>query len=186
MKDYRVPLEPDNYYHIFNHAVSNRQIFLEERNYEFFLSKYVKYINPYVDTFAFCLLPNHFHFLIKPIEQPNPPEVASGLSNRFKNFFNSYSQSFNKTYKLRGSLFEPRFKRRKLESKNDILNCVLYIHLNPIKHRLANDLQEWKHCSYTGFSKEKFTFIKKDEVIDWFDDLDNFNFMHQKKLSEFQ
>ncbi|MBN1118164.1 MAG: hypothetical protein JXA77_13225, partial [Bacteroidales bacterium] len=65
MKDYRTHLEPNNYYHIFNHAVGNENLFVEDKNYAFFLDKFEKYIVEFIDVFAYCLMPNHFHFLIR-------------------------------------------------------------------------------------------------------------------------
>jgi putative transposase len=53
------------FYHFYNHAISNESLFVSDRNYDFFYRQYFKYLNPLVKTFAFCLMPNHFHFLIK-------------------------------------------------------------------------------------------------------------------------
>ena len=60
-----IPLEPDKYYHIYNHAVSKDNLFVKEANYHFFLKKYAQYILPVADTFAYCLMPNHFHFAVR-------------------------------------------------------------------------------------------------------------------------
>ncbi|HEX4372500.1 MAG TPA: hypothetical protein VHZ50_04255, partial [Puia sp.] len=58
-------LQPLSYYHIFNHANGDENIFREEENYRFFLEKYVLYIHPVAETLAYCLMPNHFHMLVK-------------------------------------------------------------------------------------------------------------------------
>lgn len=63
------PLTPDFYYHIYNRGINGEDLFKEERNYSYFLSKYALYMNPVVDTYAYCVLKNHFHFLIKVKEQ---------------------------------------------------------------------------------------------------------------------
>ncbi len=59
------PLEYNCYYHIFNRGNNRENIFKEERNYRYFLKLYAKYIEPVADTFAYCLLPNHFHLLVR-------------------------------------------------------------------------------------------------------------------------
>jgi putative transposase len=59
------PLLFGEYYHIFNRGNNREDIFLEERNYVHFLRLYEKYILPAAETYAFCLLKNHFHFLVK-------------------------------------------------------------------------------------------------------------------------
>ncbi len=58
-------LEPDRIYHIYNRGINGENIFQEERNYRYFLEKYAKYIEPIADTFAYCLLKNHFHIAIR-------------------------------------------------------------------------------------------------------------------------
>jgi len=58
----RTPLDFGNYYHIYNHANGDIQLFRNEENYRYFLSRYEKYVHPLVDTLSYCLLPNHFHF----------------------------------------------------------------------------------------------------------------------------
>ncbi len=59
------PFEPGKYYHIYNRANGFEKLFLSDENYRYFLRQYVKYIEPVAITYAWCLLPNHFHFLIK-------------------------------------------------------------------------------------------------------------------------
>jgi len=56
---------PGNYYHIYNHSNGNLNIFRTEENYRFFIERFVKYMSPYADTYAYCLMPSHFHFLIR-------------------------------------------------------------------------------------------------------------------------
>jgi len=69
--DTAIPLLPNGYYHLFNRGNNKQNIFYQERNYPYFLSKYADNMANYFDTFAYCLLPNHFHLLIriKPLEQ---------------------------------------------------------------------------------------------------------------------
>jgi putative transposase len=55
----------DAYYHIYNRGVNRENIFIEERNYRYFINLYLKYIGPVADTFAYCLLRNHFHLLVR-------------------------------------------------------------------------------------------------------------------------
>jgi putative transposase len=59
------PLQYGQYYHIYNRGNNRENIFFEERNYRYFLRLYVKYAEPVADTYAYCLLRNHFHFLVR-------------------------------------------------------------------------------------------------------------------------
>jgi hypothetical protein len=58
-------LIPETTYHIYNRANGNGKLFLSPENYRYFLEKYILYISPIADTFCYCLMPNHFHFLIR-------------------------------------------------------------------------------------------------------------------------
>ncbi len=101
-------LQFSTYYHIFNHANGDDNLFREEKNYSFFLNKYHQYIDPIADTVAWCLMPNHFHLLIKiknkdallqtipkfrTLESLRAEEKEKTLSNQlskqFSNFFSS-------------------------------------------------------------------------------------------------
>ena len=59
-----IPLLPNKYYHLINRGNNKRNIFYQHRNYAYFLSKYAEYMTPYLETYAYCLLPNHFHLLV--------------------------------------------------------------------------------------------------------------------------
>ena len=115
------PLEFGKYYHIYNRGINSCNLFEESTNYEHFLRLYEKYILPIADTFAYCLMPNHFHFLvrIKELEEiklnnlQNPVRVLNNknmtgilkpdrfdIQNRpsqpFSHLFNAYTTAFNK------------------------------------------------------------------------------------------
>jgi putative transposase len=64
MKKHTNPLEPERFYHVYNRGINGENIFKEERNYAFFLAKYAYHLHPFVETYAYCLLKNHFHLLI--------------------------------------------------------------------------------------------------------------------------
>jgi len=63
--NYHIPLQTNTFYHIFSRATGEEQLFRNEENYKYFLNKFKIYINPIADTYGYCLLPNHFHLLIK-------------------------------------------------------------------------------------------------------------------------
>ncbi len=65
MGNNREPFEPDTIYHIYNHGNPEDNIFREDTNYGFFLKRYRKYIPPIADTYAYCLMPNHFHVMVR-------------------------------------------------------------------------------------------------------------------------
>lgn len=72
-------LTSSSYYHIYNRGVNRMSIFAHESNYAYFLKKYLEYIGPIADTYAYCLLPNHFHFLIRTKDEG---EIREELSHK--------------------------------------------------------------------------------------------------------
>src|ERR1035438_4711725 len=65
MIDKTPPLESDFIYHIYNRANGNEKLFFEEENYQFFMDKFKLYVSPVAEVFCYCLMPNHFHFLVR-------------------------------------------------------------------------------------------------------------------------
>jgi putative transposase len=174
-----IPLQPTCYYHIFNRGNDRESIFREGRNYVYFLELYNRYIDKIADTFAFCLLPNHFHFLtrIKTNDEINP-------SRSFSNLFNAYTKTINKGYNHTGSLFQKCFGRRLVESDEDLLNLVAYIHLNPQKHGLVHDFQKWRWSSYYDILTSYPTRPQYSFVIELFGGVDQFREYHKGIMDE--
>jgi REP element-mobilizing transposase RayT len=133
---YEVLVE-DSFYHIYNCGNNKENIFIEEQNYDYFLKLAKKHLFKTSDILAYCLLKNHFHFLIKTKENSSSKEI----SQSFSNFFNSYSKSINKKYGRSGSLFKDRFSRIRLENEEYLKNLILYIHLNPTHHQFVADFR---------------------------------------------
>lgn len=137
------PLVPGNYYHIYNRGNNRENIFLEERNYPYFLQRYTKYIVPVAETFAYCLMRNHFHFLIRirahRVEESQAAAVCEtaaalapkDISKQFDSLFNSYAKSINKAYGRTGALFQKRFGRVLVDNDRYFLTLLHYIRLYP-------------------------------------------------------
>jgi putative transposase len=150
-----IPFATGEYYHIYNRGVAYQPIFRKAKDYERFvlslhyyqfknipirLSKYlqkpqevrtelfkelVKSNDKIVDLIAFCLMPNHFHFLIK-------QDTEDGISKYMRLMTNSYARYFNTKYKRVGSLFQGMFKLVHVENDEQLLHLSRYIHLNPL------------------------------------------------------
>lgn len=60
-----IPIEHDKFYHIYNCGINGENLFRKKANYIYFLQQYDKYIEPVAETFAWCLMPNHIHFLVR-------------------------------------------------------------------------------------------------------------------------
>ena len=161
-------VQPDNYYHIYNRGNNGGAIFFQEEKYSYFLKLVKRYLLPISAIYAYCLLKNHFHIVLKIHHNCETP------SQHFSNLFNAYTKAINKKYGRTGSLFEKPFKRIKITDENYLKTLILYIHLNPEHHQISNDFRNYKHSSYSLIIDQKKTNIKKDEVLLLFDGVQNF------------
>jgi putative transposase len=168
------------YYHIYNRGNNRENIFLEERNYTYFLHIYVRYICPIADTYAYCLLNYHFHFLvrIKDIEQLKPLDRKKKPGHIFGNLFNAYAKAFNKMYDRNGSLFQNPFGRVRITSTSQLLRVITYIHQNPQKHGYVDNFNKWAYSSFRTLKSTKPTHLERDTVINWFGSVETFVSAH--------
>jgi len=178
-------------YHIYNHSNGSEYLFRSDENYRYFLQQYVKFIHPLVDTYAYCLMGNHFHFLLKikndlthlkPYQHLNNSEAEKRISKTFSNFFNSYTKAFNTMHDRKGSLFMKSFNRKAIESEEQWQETFLYINANSIHHGFTSN---WKWSSWDYYrDSNKLSFLKKEEVLFYFDNIDNMRFCYQEKIEK--
>ncbi len=184
------PIEPGNFYHIYNRGNNGSNIFFEEENYKYFLRLYKKYMHSVADTFAWCLMQNHFHFLvyIKQDEEiykedylklPGKEPKKPNASRQFGHLFNAYVQAINKKYKRTGSLLEKPFERKKVTSEDYLKKLIFYIHNNPVHHSITENFSTYPWTSYQEFFTEQKSIVEKKEVFEFFGDLENFKIYHQ-------
>ncbi len=171
------PLKSEQYYHIFNRGNNREDIFLEEKNYQYFLELMKKHIVPIADLLTYCLLKNHFHLLIR----TKPVNSDDLISKKFSNFFNAYAKAINKQYGRSGSLFKDRFSRKIIKDGNQLRNLIIYIHTNPAHHGFTPDFSLYKHSSYKAFISNKKTLLDREFVLNQFGDRANFKYVHHAK-----
>lgn len=203
-------LEYDNFYHIYNRGNNYEDIFIDKKDYLHFLRLLEIYIVPVADIYAWCFMKNHFHLLVRIKEEKeigylNAKNAKSEYSEikwktylldvptndfnkkpdpkqQFKHLFNAYSTWFNLNHKRRGSLFEFNYKRKHVNNLKQLRNLILYIHFNPVNHGFVSHIIEYPWISYFSVLSEEDSLVKKDEIIKLFDDIDNFKYVHRKKL----
>lgn len=182
-------LEFGKYYHIYNRGINSENLFKENRNHEYFLMLYNKHIDPIAETFAWCLLKNHFHLLvrIKTIQEimanQEENEIKKIISphQAFGNLFNAYTKSINKGYTRHGSLFERPFKRKLIDNDMYLRSVIKYIHYNPVNHGFCEHPIEYSWSSYLTCISEKPTKLKRDKVISLFDNKASLESSHNQK-----
>jgi REP element-mobilizing transposase RayT len=189
------PLEYGCIYHIHNRGNNREAIFIEARNYRHFLHLYARYIEPVAYTYAYCLLRNHFHVLVKikteqekeQTPQTSTPQVMfkpKHPSQQFGNLFNAYAKAINEAYQRTGSLFEHPYGRVPVTTDAHLVHLVTYIHQNPCKHGFVDSLADWPYSSYHAFLSDKPTRLHRDQVLAWFDGTAAFHASHSRTADE--
>jgi putative transposase len=170
-------LEPDTCYHIYNRGINGSTVFFEPKNYTYFLQQCARYVHPWVDTFAYCLLGNHFHLLVrvrsedelsKAMIKNKEKPIYWHVSNGFSSFFQSYTRAINKMYERTGPLFESPFKRIAVKEEAYFSQLVTYIHHNPVKHGFVTDFRDYAYSSYHAHLGSSDTKLNQQDVLDWF------------------
>jgi putative transposase len=145
-------------YHIYNRGNNKQRIFFNSENYLYFLKKVSIYIRPHCDILAYCLMPNHFHFLVNSDKRTIAKKTVAGtdrniLSEGIRNLLSSYTQAINKQNSSTGSLFQQNTKAKQIlkDSKLYDLLCFHYIHQNPIKAKLAKKMEDWEFSSFKDY-----------------------------------
>lgn len=152
---------PGAFHHIYNRGLNKSPIFRQEADYLRLLDTLTDILNDgdWI-IFAYCLMPNHYHFLIE--EKKNPVAKLMGR------LFTSYSQFFNKKYNRQGTLFQDRFKSKLIQKDQYFFEVSRYIHLNPVNAGLAVYPEEYEYSSlkeYLGTSTRKIINLDKVAIL---------------------
>lgn len=180
--------DPNVCYHVYNCGVEKRKTFNDDHDYSRFLEtvKYYLYeqtipysqfnklveesrstylkINPQgsqtkrVAVFSYCLMPNHFHLLVKQLKM-------SGIRDFLSDLTNSYTKYFNTRYERFGYLFQGNFKAKEITDEDSFLQVSRYIHLNPVKSTKVNWQKEIESYPYSSY--KNWLHPKDDTIIKW-------------------
>ena len=170
----KIPLVNGEVYHIFNRGIDKRSTFTSYNEYlrAYLTIKYYQFIHPpiklssylllsdefrkkadnnmidkkLVSIFAFCLMPNHFHLLIR-------QEVEGGISKFIGQFLNSYTRYFNTKHKRVGGLFLDQFKNILISGEGQLLHVSRYIHLNPYSSGIVTNFNDLIHYKWSSFGE---------------------------------
>lgn len=182
----------ESFYHIYNQGNNKQVIYNERSDYLYFLKLVREIALTKCEILAFCLMPNHFHFLIfSNKESVNTFQLGSlrvtELGNAFRVISSKYAQYFNKKYSKTGSLFRPKTKMKLVETENDYpFICFNYIHQNPLKATLVTKMEDWEFSSFKDFcSFRNDTLLNESLAKELLDiDLDSF-YKDSNKMIDF-
>jgi REP element-mobilizing transposase RayT len=136
------PFTQGQYYHVYNRGAGKGRIFFIDENYEYLMRLMKEHDQKYgAVVIAYCLMPNHYHFLLK-------QETDEPLSKFIQVLFNAYVQALNLQQGRTGTLFEGRFKHKCVDQWEYLSALCRYIHLNPVKARLVARPEDWGYSNY--------------------------------------
>lgn len=164
------------FYHIFNRANSQTDLlFYQTRNYRFFLQRWGDYLGDIFEVWAYCLIPNHYHFLVKLKASDHACTVEA-----IRKFSISYTQAVNKQQARRGSLFQEHPKRIRILSERNLLSLIHYIHHNPVHHGLTRQIESWRFSSYPALLSQTKSKVAREQVLALFGGREQFVKFHQQ------
>ena len=151
------PFAPDVYYHFYNRGNNRQAVFFQPENYLYFLKGIKKYLSSTVTIIAYCLMPTHYHILVR--VKPQTPEVfktsevlgrevSRQVSLAMQKFLISYTKAINKRFQRVGSLFQGQFQAKPIETYSHLLNLCVYTHANPVKDGLVALPEDWLYSNY--------------------------------------
>jgi len=195
------PIVEGEIYHVFNRSVAGQPIFFNNKDYlrAFEVLKYYSFIKPglrfshynrlpinektkfldelvnnhdkQIDLLSYCLMPNHFHFLIKEINK-------NGISTLMRNFQDSYAKYLNIKKKRHGALFQSMFKAVRIENDEQLNHVCRYIHLNPYMSFVVNskaDLEKYPWSSFPEYLEIINTgIINKNLIKNYYSSINEF------------
>jgi putative transposase len=134
---------PGSLFHIMAHSIEGKNLFLDDQDRKEFLSRLTKGLtNCGFQCYAWVLMDNHYHFLIRSNDLP--------LSKLMRPLNGGYAQYYNKKYKRRGYLFQNRFKSVLCQEQEYAAQLIRYIHLNPLRAGKVSSLDQLKHWAWCG------------------------------------
>jgi putative transposase len=173
-----------DFYHVFNKSIANFGIFKDQTNSQRFIElldyynntkvkerfsyaiKFKRYSykniffqqeNPSIKLISYCVMPDHYHLLIKIISENHLSKLISTIEN-------SFTRYFNLKFKRKGPLWQSRFKSVYIESNEHLLHVSRYIHLNPTTSYLKNRPEDWPFSSYRKFIEDKRFLSQMKEI----------------------
>jgi putative transposase len=164
--------EPNQIYHVYNRGNNKQPIFFTEANYLYFLQKIKTEWKKYADVLCYCLMPNHFHFMLLPnaegcknIVLADKETHMQNLSKTIGKTLSSYTKAVNLQNKTTGNLFQKKTKAKLLTeasrinelftNQDYVFTCFHYIHQNPLKAMLVKHLTEWPYSSYPDYYNQR-------------------------------
>jgi len=170
----------DRYYHIYNRSNNNEVVFRSHDNYVYFLRKYHAAFENSLETIAYCLMPTHFHFLVRVLS-----EDTESIKHSLGKLQSSFTQSINRQYRRHGNLFQQHSKSKNIDDEFYLRTLLTYIHQNPVRSKLVTKPEGWKYSSYCDYIGLRTSLLPKKEMgLKYFSTMDEFRRYSENRIEE--
>ena len=160
----RTEFEENSFYHIYNRWLAKQILFHNEKEFDRFYKLIIKYLKWFknIKIVSYCLLPNHFHFIIHNLEK------WYTLSDFMKRLQWAYATWFRILYpsEFKQPVFEWRFKAKFINNKEYLSKSLAYVNFNPIKHELVNNIDNYPYTSYHQLKNKEKIEQYKDLILE--------------------
>jgi len=137
--------QDQSYYHVYNRGAHKENIFYSDDHYLRCLDLLEKYSQKYsVSIIAYCLMPNHYHLVIRQNEN-------GSISRCIQTTFNAYSQTVNLIEQQSGTLFQGKAKAKQIDSESSLIQVIRYVHLNPVRAGIVQRPEDWHFSDYRNW-----------------------------------
>ncbi|TSA26334.1 hypothetical protein D4R71_03970 [bacterium] len=169
-------------FHIYNKSMYPLKLFYHDDDYKSFFKYFAKIREKYPSTiFSYCLMPNHFHFLIRQDSEKPVYEL-------FNHSLSSYVRHLNFKLQRKGPLFQSKLQHVRVKDEKHLFQLVMYIHNNPRKAGLVNNLMDWEYSNYKNFIERKVDDYTQDASIklfkDYLDDYEKMISLYSAEVNE--
>ncbi|HPW67736.1 MAG TPA: transposase [Salinivirgaceae bacterium] len=149
------------YFHIVNHSVDGRKLYYDPGDYKTYLYLFKKELDYKVTVIAYCLMPNHFHLLLR---QNESEAITSLLEKTHK----KYACYYNKKYDRKGRIFRSPLNHIETPTDTYLLNACAYIHGNPVQAGLVGFPEEWEYSNFREYLRmRKGTLYSEQFLMDY-------------------
>jgi putative transposase len=204
----KAPFIPVKHYHVVFKSIDGLLLFRDAAHYSVFLNRFYQFTNAAVENWAYCLLNNHAHFIVKVkaltevikniseidaakqtismkklLADSNSESVFDEMLERqINSFMVSYVNYTKNKYGHNGGVFQKPFKRIAITADVHLQQAIIYVHANSVKHNIFKDYERYSYSSYASINKNAGMYCENEKVIDFFGGVDKFVALHAAQI----
>jgi putative transposase len=207
-EELKAPFAANCFYHIVCKSIDGLPLFDEPKDYWIFLERFKKFNDGFLDVWAYCLLFNHAHFIVKVkhtdairsyILQLLPENKTKSMNSfladitnellidalierQMNSFLVSYANYINNKHNRKGGIFQKPFKRIQIKGDGHLQQAIVYVHANAQKHGIVNDFKQYE---YTSYHESANNYIDSESMIDFFGGMEKYIQVHKDQVDYF-